>query len=122
MELQLLPQQFAVCQLTTLTQVDWQAPYCFLAKTETELSLVCPENNLPEQTLKCERGWRALKISGTLDFGLVGILAEIAGLLAEQQISIFAVSTYDTDYILLKAAALSNALSALRTHGYNITE
>lgn len=97
------------------------AALIFFSKTADELSLVCPEADLPAAVLQCERGWRALKICGTLDFGLVGILAKISGLLAEAGISIFAVSTYNTDYILIKAAHLDKAVTALSTNGYQIT-
>lgn len=121
MQLQLLPQTFAVCQLQDTSQINWQLPLYFFSKTANELSLVCPEADLPAAVLQCERGWRALKICGTLDFGLVGILAKISGLLAEAGISIFAVSTYNTDYILIKAAHLDKAVTALNTNGYQIT-
>ncbi len=120
MELQLLPQPFAVCQVTNLQQINWQMPFCFLSKTDEELSLVCPEENLPTQTLQCEYGWRTFKICGTLDFALVGILARLSGLLAAAGISIFAVSTYNTDYILIKETALEQASAVLTANGYNI--
>lgn len=93
----------------------------FFSKTAEELSLVCPETDLPATVLQCERGWRALKICGALDFTLVGILAKISSLLANAGISIFAVSTYNTDYILIKEAHLQKAAAALRTNGYQIT-
>lgn len=120
MELQLLPQRFAVCQITDLQQIDWQMPFCFLSKTDEELSLACPEANLPTQTLQCEYGWRTFKICGTLDFALVGILAKLSGLLAAAGISIFAVSTYNTDYILIKETSLEAATKVLIANGYNI--
>ena len=83
--------------------------------------LVCPETDLPAAVLQCERGWRALKICGVLDFALVGILAKISSLLANAGISIFAVSTYNTDYIFIKESHLQKAAAALRTNGYQIT-
>ena len=85
------------------------------------MSLVCPETDLPAAVLQCERGRRALKICGVLDFALVGILAKISSLLANAGISIFAVSTYNTDYILIKESHLQKAAAALRTNGYQIT-
>lgn len=93
----------------------------FFSKTAEELSLVCPETDLPAAVLQCERGWRALKICDVLDFALVGILAKISSLLANAGISIFAVSTYNTDYILIKESHLQKAAAALRTNGYQIT-
>lgn len=121
MQLQILPQTFAVCQIQNTSQINWQMPLFFFSKTAEELSLVCPETDLPAAVLQCERGWRALKICGVLDFALVGILAKISSLLANAGISIFAVSTYNTDYILIKESHLQKAAAALRTNGYQIT-
>ena len=120
MQLQILPQTFAVCQIQDTSQINWQMPLFFFSKTAEELSLVCPETDLPAAVLQCERGWRALKICGVLDFALVGILAKISSLLANAGISIFAVSTYNTDYILIKESHLQKAAAALRTNGYQI--
>ena len=114
MQLQILPQTFAVCQIQDTSQINWQMPLFFFSKTAEELSL-------PAAVLQCERGWRALKICGVLDFALVGILAKISSLLANAGISIFAVSTYNTDYILIKESHLQKAAAALRTNGYQIT-
>lgn len=76
MQLQILPQTFAVCQIQDTSQINWQSLLFFFSKTAEELSLVCPETDLPAAVLQCERGWRALKICGVLDFALVGILAK----------------------------------------------
>ena len=81
---------------------------------------MCPEPYAPQDALAREDGWRALRIEGTLDFTLVGILAGIAALLAERHIPIFVVSTYDTDYLLVKKENLSAALDALQTGGYEV--
>lgn len=121
MQLQILPQIFAVCQLQSTVQLELQMPVYFLSKTAEEISLVCPQADVPAEVLQCERDWRTLKICGTLDFGLVGILAKISSLLAEAGISIFAVSTYNTDYLLIKAAYLNQAVDVLSTNGYHIT-
>lgn len=106
--------------LKNLQRIDWQIPFCFLSKTTEELSLICPEANLPTQTLPCEYGWRTFRIGGTLDFTIVGILANLSGLLAAGGIIIFAVSTYNTDYILIKETALKLASEVLAASGYNI--
>lgn len=89
MQLQILPQTFAVCQIQDTSQINWQMPLFFFSKTAEELSLVCPETDLPAAVLQCERGWRALKICGVLDFALVGILAKISSLLANAGVSVF---------------------------------
>ena len=94
--------------------------YCFIGKTDEESSLVCITENVPPNVLKRDDGWKAFRIQGVLDFSLIGILSEISAILAERGISIFAVSTYNTDYILLKQAHYLRALAALADAGYTI--
>lgn len=95
-------------------------PFSFLSVTDGEVSLVGPADALPEGYLSIERGWSIMRIRGTLDFSLTGILAPVLTILAEERIGIFAISTYDTDYILVKSANLSPALAALEAGGYEI--
>lgn len=110
--------EFAVCQLRDPGQIDWSRELLFLAKTPDEFSLVCPADAVPENAAKVEHGWSMFRIEGQLDFALVGILARITGLLAEAEISVFAVSTFDTDYILVKTASLPAAREIFRENGY----
>ena len=90
-----------------------------VSHTPEELSVVC-ETSLVPQSIKQQSGWRALCIEGVLDFSLVGILANLSGVLAKAGISIFAISTHNTDYILVQETNLKPALEALKRHGYNI--
>jgi uncharacterized protein len=83
-----------------------------VTRTRDELSIVCEESKVPAE-VKAERGWRCLKVEGPLDFGLTGILSSLAQPLAEAKISIFAISTFDTDYILVKQENLPKALAIL---------
>ena len=122
MKLKLLESHFTVCKITDLSAIDWNAPFCFAARTDEECSLVCSEAYVPVNVLTRDDGWRAMRIEGVLDFSLVGILAKLAGLLAEHQIPIFAISTYNTDYILLKREKLAEALQVLRAEGYEVEE
>lgn len=122
MELIILTELFPICQIADITEVDLSKPHCFLARTDEELSLVCPKDRIPAQTIQCDHNWKALRIKGELAFSLIGILANIAAVLAEAKISIYAISTYRTDYILVKADQLTNAVSALKQHGYHISE
>nr|WP_330363312.1 ACT domain-containing protein [Butyrivibrio sp. FCS006] len=92
----------------------------FIGKTDEELSLVCVTENTPSDTIERDDGWRGFRIQGTLDFSLVGILAKISGILADHKISIFAVSTYNTDYVLVKEENFDRALSILEVEGYSI--
>lgn len=118
MELKRLPYELSVCQVESLSGLDPQADFFFLGKTDEELSLVCPTQDVPASTVAREDGWKAFRIQGVLDFSLVGILAKIAGVLAENGISIFAVSTFNTDYVLVKAEKFDQAMQALRAAGY----
>jgi len=117
-KLELLPASFAVCQVPNLEQVDLTQEFLFIAKTDQELSLVCLEEQLPANASASVKGWRALRIVGQLDFALVGIVAGISRVLADASISVFVVSTYNTDYILLQTASLAKALAALQEAGY----
>jgi len=113
MEFKVIEQEFSICKIHDMTQVNVEDPYFFVGKTDEELSLVCGTKYVPEKTLACEHGWRAFRIQGVLDFSLIGILAKISGALAEHQIGLFAVSTYNTDYILVKQEDLDRALAVL---------
>lgn len=120
MTIQILKEVFSVCQLHDINDADLSAPFTFIAKTDDELSLVCPTALSPDDTISREDGWRAMRIIGVLDFSLIGILAKIASLLADAGVSIFALSTYNTDYILVKADKLSHAAEILEGGGYNV--
>ena len=120
--LKLLDKKYAVCSLDKGGVVPhnlMKGDFFSLTKTEDELSLVCLEENITEN-IKYEGEWRILKIEGPLDFSLVGILAKISSLMAGSQIPIFAISTYDTDYILIKENNINRAIEELRKNNYNI--
>ena len=115
--LTLLPETLAVARLPAAAAlpgwVDWSDPFVTVSRTRDELSIVGPEARLPEDA-QAERGWRGFKVEGPLDFALTGILARLAAPLAEAGISIFAISTYDTDYLLVRAADLDAAIAVLQ--------
>lgn len=121
MQLKKIKDSFSVCQVENLSEIDWNSEFCFVGKTDEEISLVCPTENVPPRVLRREDGWNAFRIGGVLDFSLVGILSEIAALLAAQKISIFAVSTYNTDYVLTRSGDYKKALDLLQKAGYQIT-
>ena len=116
--LQIMPQALTVCKVDSLDGFDVAAGLCFIGNTDEELSLVCETARVPKAAAAREDGWRAMRIVGTLDFSLTGILAQIAAVLAEAKVGIFAVSTYNTDYILVKAKDLDRAAAALKQAGY----
>lgn len=111
---------FTVCKVTDYTQVNLDAEYCFTGKTDEEKSLVCLTSDTPSNTVEKEDGWRAFRIEGILDFSLVGILSKISAILAEASIGIFAVSTFNTDYVLVKKENEQAALDRLADEGYEI--
>ena len=121
-ELRLLPGRYAVCRLAGDAAVPaWAAGGDFSSVTRTpgELSVVCADADAPGG-LKCERGWRILQVAGPLDFSLTGVLAAIAAPLASAGVSIFAISTFDTDYVLVKEENLAKAAAALRSAGHRV--
>ena len=113
MRLKVLKMPFTVCKLSEEASADLSKPFTFFACTDEERSLVCPTADTPAATIAREDGWRGFRIQGELDFSLVGILARIASLLAANGIAIFAVSTYNTDYLFLKEKDFSKALALL---------
>ena len=120
MKLEVLPQLFSVCKVDDYSGVDFGAPFVFTGATDGEKSLVCPTALVPAITVARSDGWRALRVAGTLDFSLVGILAGLSKTLADAGVGIFAISTFDTDYILTKAEDFDRALVALRTAGHDV--
>ncbi|MBQ8983618.1 MAG: ACT domain-containing protein [Lachnospiraceae bacterium] len=118
MELKRLDYDLSVCKIDSIKDLD--IDFYFIGKTDEELSLVCPTEQVPEKTTAREDGWKAFRIQGELDFSLIGILSKISGILAENQIGIFAVSTYNTDYILVKDENYERAMKALEDAGYTV--
>lgn len=118
MELKIIDKDFVVCKVKDYSLINLDAPYYFIGKTDEEFSLVCDSNSVPENVMEQETGWRAFRIEGTLDFSLTGILSKISAALAENRIGIFAISTFNTDYILVKDHNLSLAVDILQKTGY----
>ena len=112
--------KLSVCKVVDYSQIDICKLFCFTGSTDEEFSLVCPTELVPGNTTSRDDGWRAFRICGVLDFSLIGILAGIASVLAAERIGIFAVSTYNTDYILTKEENFGKAIQALKEAGYRI--
>ena len=120
MKLKKLVYDLTVCKVEHITEEVLSADFYFIGKTDEELSLVCRTECVPEKTIEREDGWRGFRIQGVLDFSLVGILAPIANILAENKIGIFAVSTFNTDYVLVKKENFERALMLLSAEGYTV--
>ena len=118
MELKVLPYSFTVCKVSTINHIDLNTEFCFVGKTDDEISLVCKTEDAPADTTERDDGWKGFRIEGVLDFSLIGILSKISSILAENKIGIFAVSTFNTDYIFVKSENFDRALSALKKKGY----
>ena len=113
---------YGVCRLNRDEAIpEWvfQSSFYSITKTLDELSVVCSQDNIPDE-IKCEKDWRILRVEGPLDFSLIGILSSISTTLANKGISIFVISTYDTDYIFVKDKKVDMAIDALLAEKYEI--
>lgn len=122
MEIKKINQDFSVCKVKDYSLVNINAEYIFTGKTDEENSLVCITSEVPSNVIQRDDGWKGFRIQGILDFSLVGILSKISEILAMNSISIFAISTYNTDYVLIKKENYQRALEVLKQAGYKIVE
>ena len=121
MELKKLPYELTVCKVADAADLDLSKEFYFIGRTDEEISLVCKTEDTPANTTECDDGWKSFRIEGVLDFSLIGILSKISGILADNKIGIFAVSTYNTDYILVKAENFDKAMTVLGDAGYTVS-
>ena len=122
MEIKKLNQDFSVCKVMDYSLVNLNAEYSFIEKTDEEKSLVCVTSDVPPNVIQRDDGWKGFRIQEILDFSLIGILSKIAEILAKNSISIFVISTYNTDYVLIKKENYQKALDILEQSGYEIVE
>ena len=120
MELKRIDYRLTVCKVAETSNINLNTDFYFIGKTDEELSLVCRTEDTPCNTIERDDGWKAFRIQGILDFSLIGILSKLSGILAEHKIGIFAVSTYNTDYILVKEENYETALTVLASEGYTV--
>lgn len=118
--LEKIDRELTVCKVDSVSRIDLDSEFYFLGKTDEEISLVTDSRFVPEITTDRENGWKGFRIKGILDFSLIGILSKISQILADNKIGIFAVSTFNTDYILVKKENFERALKALEEQGYKI--
>lgn len=118
MEIKRMDYNFSVCKVADYSLVKLDSEYSFIGKTDEEKSLVCITEDVPSNVTEREDGWMAFRIQGVLDFSMIGILSEISGILAENKIGIFVISTYNTDYVLTKKENYQRALDVLNRAGY----
>ena len=120
MELKRIQHKLSVCKVADISNIDLTADFYFIGRTDEELSLVCKTEDVPFNTIERDDGWRGFRIQGVLDFSMIGILSKLSGILAANRIGIFAVSTYNTDYILVKEENFERALEVLASNGYTV--
>ena len=120
MTLRILPDNLTICKVSSITDIDFSSCLYFVGRTSEEISLVCRREDTPLNTTEREDGWRAFYVEGPLDFSLTGVLSKISTVLAENGIPIFAVSTFNTDYILVKAEKREEAMEALENAGHEV--
>lgn len=120
MKLKKMDYSLTVCKVASESDIDLSKSFYFIGKTDEEYSLVCITEDTPVNTTAREDGWKGFRIQGVLDFSMVGILSRLSGVLADHKIGIFAVSTFNTDYILVKEENFENALEVLALAGYEI--
>ena len=121
MKLKKLDYELTVCKVASFADIDLNTDFFFIGRTDEEISLVCPTEDVPKNTTDRDDGWKGFRIQGQLDFSLIGILSKLSGILAENGIGIFAVSTYNTDYILVKSENFGKAMNVLAAEGYEVT-
>ena len=122
MEIKKIHKDFSVCKVIDYSLVNINAEYTFIGKTDEEKSLVCITSDVPSNIIERDDGWKGFRIQGVLEFSLIGILAKISGILADNDIAIFAISTYNTDYILIKKENYQKAINTLNDAGYKIID
>ena len=118
MELLLHFSEYSICKLHSVDEIPCACPPAFMAITKEEISLVCHRCDLPEHLIKASHGWRLFQIGGTLDFSMTSIISNISGILAEANVSIFVISTYNTDYFMVKEENVEMAVLYLEESGH----
>ncbi|HAI27276.1 ACT domain-containing protein [Lactococcus lactis] len=120
MKILLLHDTLSIFQVHSLEDIDLSIKPLHIGVTDDEISVVAPTNTVPSNTINRNDGWKMFKVEGVLDFSMVGIVSSISGVLARANLSIFSISTYNTDYILVRNDRLNEAIKALNTAGLEV--
>ena len=120
MKIKILDYDFSICKVEDYSKINLDSEFYFISRTDEENSLVCITEDVPDNVIERDDGWKAFRIQGVLDFSLIGILSQISTVLADNGFGIFAVSTYNTDYILTQKENYQRALNVLSDAGYEI--
>jgi len=120
MKILLLHDTLSIFQVHSLEDIDLSIKPLHIGVTDDEISVVAPTNTVPSNTINRNDGWKMFKVEGVLDFSMVGIVSSISGVLSRANLSIFSISTYNTDYILVRNDRLNEAIKALNTAGLEV--
>ena len=121
MNLQRIPYELSICKVASVSAIDLSKDFFFIGKTDEEVSLVCRTEDIPADVTDREDGWKCFRIEGTLDFSIVGIISELSNTLADNGIAVFVVSTFNTDYVLVKKEKYEQAITILDDLGYGVS-
>ncbi len=122
MLLEQLKDQFSICKIRDFSEIQFHQIPMFIGYTDEEISIVCKSESMPHNWIERDDGWSCIRICGKLDFSEIGIIARIADILANLKIGIFVVSTFNTDYFLIKKEHLEYAAKALVEQGYRFSD
>lgn len=121
MMLEFLGQEFSICKLRSTEGLDVNRRFTFIGITDGEVSLVCPTRDVPSDTLERDDGWRMFRITGQLDLSMIGVLSKITGILAENDVGVFVVSTFNTDYVMVRKENVEKTMEYLSDAKYGWT-
>lgn len=119
MHLKVVDYDFAICKLNSIRDIRLSQEFCFIAKTDEEISYICSVDAIPDDCVSYKSGWKAIGVKEHLAFDLVGVVASIAAILAEHEIGVYSISTYNTVYMLIRKENLDEAKRVLELNGYS---
>ncbi|MCL2580447.1 MAG: ACT domain-containing protein [Oscillospiraceae bacterium] len=120
-EFKKLDMEISICKLLTMGNINWQSPFVHLSKTDEEISLACITGQEPADAIAVEAGWAALRLPTTPDTSLVRLASELLDLLEKNKIGLFVLSTFNTDYLMIRQRNYEQAIQILSGAGYAIS-
>lgn len=120
MDLKLIEHDFIICEIQNLDEVNIHDEFCFLSKTDNEYSLICTTRFQPNKVLNIQSGFKCLRIENKLEINTTGIIAKLSSLLALYDISLIAISTFNTVYLFVKSTKLNRSIEIFSANNYNV--
>ncbi len=122
MKIKVLEQEFVICKIESFEEVSIHDEFCFISKTNDEISLVCTSRYIPNKVTNIQKGYRAFRFEEELNFNAIGTIAKVTSLLSLNEIQLLVISTFNTDYFLIKNTKLNKALDILSANNYSVVE